>query len=154
MTKKNVKIEKSSDKTTPELIISDSAVPIGATTEYLNGLYTIQGAASLYPVIALDPQPNSKVLDLCAAPGGKTCFISALMKNTGVVYANEKNRDRLSSIFGNVHRLGVTNTIICNEDGRKFPNYMTGFDYVLVDAPCSGTGIVWKDKRVKSSKVI
>lgn len=93
----------------------------GATPEYLAGQYILQGASSLLPVMALAPQEGEKVLDMCAAPGGKTTHIAALMNNTGVVYANEPNRNRTKAVVGNVHRMGITNTIISSIDGRRYP---------------------------------
>ncbi|KAJ1356519.1 hypothetical protein KIN20_014250 [Parelaphostrongylus tenuis] len=100
----------------------DSQVFIGATLEYLAGHYMIQGLSSLLPVMALAPQPGDRVLDMCAAPSGKTSHIAGLMKNSGVLFANDAN---------------------------LAPN---GFDRVLLDAPCSGTGVIWKDPTVKTSK--
>ncbi|KAL4616755.1 putative 28S rRNA (cytosine(4447)-C(5))-methyltransferase [Arapaima gigas] len=134
------------------LVIFDSSVPIGATPEYLAGHYMLQGASSLLPVMALSPQEGETVLDMSAAPGGKTTYIAQLMKNTGVILANDANAERLKSVVGNIHRLGVTNTITCNYDGRMFPKVMGGFDRVLLDAPCSGTGVISKDPAVKTSK--
>ncbi|XP_054164925.1 uncharacterized protein LOC128962566 [Oppia nitens] len=134
------------------LIVYDSQVPIGATPQYLAGHYMLQGAASLLPVMALAPQQNEKVLDLCAAPGGKTTHIAAIMKNTGMLFANDANRDRTKAVVANLHRLGVINTVVSNYDGRVYPTIMTGFDRVLCDAPCSGTGVIAKDPIVKTSK--
>ncbi|CAL1270197.1 unnamed protein product [Larinioides sclopetarius] len=134
------------------LVIYDSQVPVGATPEYLAGHYMLQGAASLLPVMALAPKENERILDMCSAPGGKTTHIAALMKNTGVLFANDAVKDRAKAIVGNLHRLGITNTIVSVEDGRKFPKLMSGFDRVLCDAPCSGTGVVSKDPSVKASK--
>lgn len=134
------------------LVVYNSSVPIGATPEYLAGHYILQGASSLFPIMALAPQEKERILDLCAAPGGKTTYIAALMKNTGLLMANDVNKERTKAITGNVHRLGISNTIICNYDGRMFPKVMTGFDRVLLDAPCSGTGIITKDPSVKTSK--
>lgn len=74
------------------------------------------------------------------------------MKNTGVILANDANAERLKSVVGNLHRLGVTNTIISHYDGRQFPKVVGGFDRVLLDAPCSGTGIISKDPAVKTNK--
>ncbi|MEE6527139.1 hypothetical protein FKM82_028268, partial [Ascaphus truei] len=125
----------------------------GATPEYLAGHYMLQGASSLLPVIALAPQENERVLDMCCAPGGKTSYIAQLMKNTGVIVANDMNSERLKSVVGNLHRLGVTNCVICNYDGRQIPKVLGGFHRVLLDAPCSGTGIISKDPAVKTSKV-
>lgn len=134
------------------LVIFDSSVPIGATPEYLAGHYMLQGASSLLPVMALSPQEGETVLDMSSAPGGKTTYMAQLMRNTGVIVANDASADRLKSVVGNIHRLGVTNSIICNYDGRQFPKVMGGFDRVLLDAPCSGTGVISKDPAVKTSK--
>uniref|UniRef100_A0A4W4GZ34 SAM-dependent MTase RsmB/NOP-type domain-containing protein n=1 Tax=Electrophorus electricus TaxID=8005 RepID=A0A4W4GZ34_ELEEL len=134
------------------LVIFDSSVPIGATPEYLAGHYMLQGASSLLPVMALSPQEGESVLDMSSAPGGKTTYVAQLMRNTGVIVANDASAERLKSVVGNIHRLGVTNTIICNYDGRQFPKVMGGFDRVLLDAPCSGTGVISKDPAVKTSK--
>uniref|UniRef100_A0A8C3YP97 Nucleolar protein 1 n=1 Tax=Catagonus wagneri TaxID=51154 RepID=A0A8C3YP97_9CETA len=134
------------------LVVYDSSVPIGATPEYLAGHYMLQGASSMLPVMALAPQEHERILDMCCAPGGKTSYIAQLMKNTGVILANDASAERLKSVVGNLHRLGVTNTIISNYDGRQFPKVVGGFDRVLLDAPCSGTGIISKDPAVKTNK--
>ena len=112
----------------------------------------LQGASSLLPVMALAPQPGERVLDMASAPGGKTTHIAAIMNNTGMILANDANKDRCKAVVGNVHRLGITNTVICNYDGRKLPKIMSGFDRVLLDAPCSGTGVISKDESAKMSK--
>ena len=134
------------------LVVYSSQVPLGATPEYLGGHYILQGASSLLPVMALAPQPGERVLDMASAPGGKTTHIAAIMNNTGMILANDANKDRCKAVVGNVHRLGITNTVICNYDGRKLPKIMSGFDRVLLDAPCSGTGVISKDESAKMSK--
>ena len=134
------------------LQIFDSQVPIGATPEYLAGHYILQAASSFLPVMALEPQENERILDMAAAPGGKTTYISALMKNTGCVFANDANKARTKSLIANIHRLGCKNTIVCNYDAREFPKVIGGFDRVLLDAPCSGTGVIAKDASVKVSR--
>lgn len=134
------------------LVVYDSSVPIGATTEYLAGHYMLQGASSMLPVMALAPQENERILDMCSAPGGKTSYIAALLRNTGVIVANDANKERCKALAANIYRLGVHNTIICNYDGRKFVSVMGGFDRVLLDAPCSGTGVISKDPSVKTNK--
>ena len=106
----------------------------------------------MLPVMALAPQENEKILDMASAPGGKTTHIAALMRNTGLLYANDANRDRSKAVVGNLHRLGVTNTVVCSYDGRKLDKIMKGFDRVLLDAPCSGTGVIAKDQSVKTKK--
>ena len=127
-------------------------MPVGATPEYLAGHYMLQGASSMMPVMALAPQENDKVLDMCAAPGGKTTYLAALMRNTGCLIANDVNRDRLDSVVGNLHRMGITNAIVCNLDARHISQHIKDFDRILVDAPCSGTGVISKDPAVKTSK--
>ncbi|KAF9567543.1 NOL1/NOP2/sun family RNA met [Agrocybe pediades] len=134
------------------LQVFESNVPIGATPEYLAGHYMLQAASSFLPVIALSPQPNERVLDMASAPGGKTTHMAALMQNTGVVFANDANKARTKSLTANIHRLGCKNVVVCSYDGREFPKVMGGFDRVLLDAPCSGTGVISKDASVKINK--
>lgn len=149
---KGVNLQPIGNWTKVGLQIFDSQVPIGATPEYLAGHYILQAASSFLPVIALDPQENERILDMAAAPGGKTTYISALMKNTGCIFANDANKNRTKSLIANIHRLGCTNTIVCNYDAREFPKVIGGFDRILLDAPCSGTGVIGKDQSVKVSR--
>ena len=134
------------------LQVFESQVPLGATPEYLAGQYIIMAASSFLPVMALAPQEHERILDMAAAPGGKTTYIAALMKNTGSIFANDSNKDRSKALIGNIHRLGVKNTIVCNHDAKEFPKVIGGFDRVLLDAPCSGTGVIAKDPSVKTNK--
>ena len=151
---KGVNLDPAGDWNKVGLKIIDSQVPIGATTEYLAGQYMLQSASSFLPVMALAPKPGERVLDMCAAPGGKTTHIGQIMKNTGVIVANEFNPDRVASVKGNVHRMGLTNVIITNYDGRKIGSHLKGFDRALVDAPCSGLGVIWKDPSVKAMRTL
>jgi len=138
------------------LKITESPVPVGATPEYLSGHYMLQSAASMCPVLALSPQPKERVLDMSAAPGGKTSYIAQLMRNTGVVFANDLRADRQKATVANMHRLGVKNVITCMHDGRKlsklFKNFK--FDRILLDAPCSGLGVISRDPSVKVQRTI
>lgn len=134
------------------LQIFESQVPLGATPEYLAGHYILQAASSFLPVMALAPQEHERVLDMAAAPGGKSTHIAALMRNTGCVFANDASKERAKGLIGNIHRLGVKNTIVCNYSALEFPKVMGGFDRVLLDAPCSGTGVIAKDASVKTNK--
>lgn len=128
-------------------------ITLGATTEYLAGHYMIQGASSFLPVMALAPKDGEKVLDMCAAPGGKTTHIAAIMRNSGMLLVNDLHRDRVKALVGNLHRMGITNSTITCKDGRTFPKMMPlFFDRVLLDAPCSGTGVISKDQSVKTRK--
>jgi len=113
--------------------VSEATVPVGATPEYLAGHYMLQSAASQNPVLALSPLPGERVLDMSAAPGGKTSYIAQLMKNTGTVIANDLKPQRQKATVANLHRMGVKNGVVCCYDGRKIPQVMKGFDRVLLD---------------------
>ncbi|XP_037794473.1 probable 28S rRNA (cytosine(4447)-C(5))-methyltransferase [Penaeus monodon] len=129
------------------------SVALGATPQYLAGQYLLQGASSFLPVMALAPKNGEKVLDMCAAPGGKSTHIAAIMKNTGMIVSNDVHAARVKALVGNFHRMGITNSLITNMDGRMFAKKMPGaFDRILLDAPCSGTGVISKDESVKITK--
>ncbi|KAF9760980.1 25S rRNA (cytosine(2870)-C(5))-methyltransferase [Nosema granulosis] len=131
-------------------VVFNSNVPLGATPEYLAGYYMIQGGPSMLAVLNLDLKEDLKVVDMCAAPGGKTTHIAALMNNTGVLYANDVNEDRIVALKSNILRMNVQNAIVTNYDARKLKVGLV--DRVLLDAPCSGTGVISKDPSVKTSR--
>ena len=127
----------------------DSKVPIGATPEYMAGHYMLQGASSFLSVMALAPQPGERVLDMAAAPGGKSTYISAVMKNHGLLVSNDANEKRIKSLAANLQRMGVRNAVVTCVDGRQAPSLGIAFDRVLLDAPCSGLGVISKDPSVR-----
>ena len=100
--------------------------------------------------MALAPKPNEKVLDMAAAPGVKTSHIAQIIKNSGLVLANDINQERVKALQANLCRMGVDNAVVSCSDGRflakTFKNF---FDRVLLDAPCSAIGVVYKDRSVK-----
>ena len=136
------------------LKISESPVPVGATPEYLAGYYMLQSAASMCPVMALAPQPGEKVMDMASAPGGKTSYLAQMMKNTGYILANDLKKERQKATVANLQRLGVTNTVTCCHDGRKLAKMKNHFDRVLLDAPCSGLGVISRDQSVKVQRTV
>lgn len=89
---------------------------------------------------------------MCAAPGGKTAHMAALMHNTGILFANDVSADRLKALKANLARLGVQNAIVTCYSGTAFPKVMGGFDRVLLDAPCCGLGVISRDPRIKLQK--
>ena len=136
------------------LKISESPVPIGATPEYLAGHYMLQSAASMCPVMALAPQPGEKVMDMASAPGGKTSYLAQMMKNTGYILANDLKKERQKATVANLQRLGVKNTVSCVHDGRQLGKMKNHFDRILLDAPCSGLGVISRDQSVKVQRTI
>jgi NOL1/NOP2/sun family putative RNA methylase len=130
--------------------IDEGYFSIGASFEYLLGLYSIQEAASQFPVQILEPLPGEIVLDMCAAPGGKTTQIAALMENKGVIIAVDINRDRLYALENHLERCGIENCIVYWGDAGKMDYQRTLFDKILIDTPCSGNFVndgSWFKKR-------
>lgn len=118
----------------------------GKHVDHAAGLYYIQDPSAMAPVEALQPQPGEKILDLCAAPGGKTTQIAAHMKGEGILVANEISKERRKALVENLERCGVTNALILGENPRHLSTRFTGwFDRILIDAPCSGEGMFRKD---------
>ncbi len=119
---------------------------LGRTLEHALGAFYIQAKATTFAVEALDPQPGERVLDLAAAPGGKATHLAARLDNRGLLVVNEPQRRRVPALVGNLERCGVLNAVVSQAPGtmvaRHFHNY---FDRVLLDAPCSGDGLLRKD---------
>ncbi len=124
----------------------------GALLEHMLGFYYVQGVPSMTAVSVLDPQPSEIVLDLAAAPGGKTTHIAQLMENTGMVMAVEQDRQRMTSLQSNIIRCGATNTVVIRGDARKLNDLPFKPNKILLDAPCSGEGLIPLDPTRKTSK--
>jgi len=154
LTSRKVHLDTIGPWTSVGLKIYDSQVPVGATPEYLGGHYMIQSASSFIPCMALAPQQNETVLDMAAAPGGKTTYIGQLMRNTGTLFANDLRKERCKALVANVHRMGLTNVVVTNLDGRKLGGVLPKLDRVLLDAPCTGSGIIARDPGVKVKRGI
>lgn len=118
---------------------------------YHCGLYYIQEPSAMFPVEILNPKPGDKVLDICAAPGGKTTQICSKMQNKGIVIANDINPKRTIALLKNIETFGISNCIVTNTTPEKIVETFDGyFDKILLDAPCSGEGMFRKDiKNVK-----
>jgi NOL1/NOP2/sun family putative RNA methylase len=136
----------------PEVLaVKKAPLMTGATNEYLLGHYYIQDLSSCMAVDALDIAPGQVVLDVAAAPGGKTTFIAQKMDNTGAIIAIEPNGKRARSMSFNLTRCGVYNTCIFNMDALQGVNFEMKFDRVLLDAPCSCEGVIAKDPARKKN---
>ena len=106
------------------------------------GLYYLQEPSALTAVSALDPRPGERVLDLCAAPGGKSTQIAALMQGKGLLVCNEPVPSRAQILSRNIERMGVRNAVVTSAmPDQLAPRFMSFFDRILVDAPCSGEGM-------------
>ena len=112
------------------------------------GCYYIQEPSAMSPIEQLDIKQGDFVLDLCAAPGGKSIGIATKLNNTGVLFSNEIISSRAKILSQNIERMGMKNVIVTNEDPNKLQSiFHSYFDKILVDAPCSGEGMFRKDEN-------
>lgn len=123
----------------------------GRTLDHQSGYVYSQDLSAMYVAENITLTPNSKILDLCAAPGGKSTQVASAMNNEGLLVSNEINHSRAKILAENIERIGAKNVIVLNESPAKleqaFPTY---FDQILVDAPCSGEGMFRKDHQAVS----
>jgi len=121
----------------------------GKHPHYHAGLYYIQEPSAMAPAELLDVRPGHRVLDLCAAPGGKSTQIAAKLKGSGLLVANDNARERTKALARNLELAGVRNAVVLNEEPERLTPVFRGFfDRVLVDAPCSGEGMFRKDESM------
>ena len=124
----------------------------GRHPDYHAGLYYLQDPSAMLPAELLNPQPGERVLDCCAAPGGKTVQLAAMMRNQGFLLANDISPKRVKPLRRNLEGLGVACAAVANEDparlARAFPAF---FDAILLDVPCSGEGMFRKDETAVRS---
>jgi NOL1/NOP2/sun family putative RNA methylase len=118
--------------------VCSSKVSVGATAEYLLGLYSIQEAAAQIPATLFTALKGKTVLDACAAPGGKTVQLADLMDNTGAIVALDAKKQRLAALANHLERCHVSNALVYHLDARQASRLNLKFDRILLDAPCSG----------------
>jgi NOL1/NOP2/sun family putative RNA methylase len=118
--------------------VCESKFSVGATSEYLLGLYSIQEAAAQIPVTLFTESKDKTVLDACAAPGGKTVQLADSMHNTGAIIALDIRKQRLTALANQLERCRVKNTVVCFLDARQVSELKASFDRILLDMPCSG----------------
>ena len=112
---------------------------------YFAGLYYIQEPSAMLPAALLDVKPGDRVLDLCAAPGGKTTELGAKLKGKGMLVSNDISASRAKALVKNVELFGIKNAVVVSEAPEKLAERFEGyFDKILVDAPCSGEGMFRK----------
>lgn len=127
---------------------ADGGVRPGKHPLHEAGLYYIQEASAMIPASLCPPVPGEKVLDLCAAPGGKATQLSGALQGQGLLIANEINPARAAILSQNIERSGIVNAVVTNETpaalSARFPGF---FDRIVVDAPCSGEGMFRKEEQ-------
>ena len=116
---------------------------------YFAGLYYLQEPSAMTPASRIPVEPGERVLDVCAAPGGKATELGAKLKGEGVLIANDISNSRARGLLKNLELFGIGNMMVISEEPGKlveyFPEY---FDKILIDAPCSGEGMFRKDKKM------
>ena len=121
---------------------SHAVAHLAGLPSFLEGRFYIQDPSTLLAVRMLEAQPGERILDLCAAPGGKTAYLAQEMNNQGILFAADLDEPRLALVRQNVERLGVTCATITRTADLPVPEPANLFDKVLVDAPCSNTGVL------------
>lgn len=121
---------------------------LGGSLEHTIGHFYSQNYSSQLAVDALNPSPGESILDLCAAPGGKTVLLAQRMKNQGMLVANEIYRHRSIALKGNLDRMGVVNCVVTSFNGVDFPTTRK-FDKCLLDGPCSAEGTLFLSANSK-----
>lgn len=132
-------------------IVQEPGFSISSTEEFLLGYFYLQDKASILSVEELKPKESDFVLDAASAPGGKTTHLSQMMNNKGLIIAVDKKMERLKAQLFNIQRLGVKNVASFHLNALNIKKVGLIYDKVLLDAPCSASGTVWKrKKRLKS----
>lgn len=125
---------------------------IGASAEHLLGYFYIQDLSSMIPPLALAPRQGEIIIDMAASPGGKTTQIAGMMNNEGIIIAMDIEPARMAGLKSNLARCGVKNTVVYEMDAREMDNLGVKADKILLDAPCTGEGVIAKDRTRKTSR--
>ena len=122
---------------------------LGKSIYHALGCFYLQEPSAMIPAYLLNPKPGEVVLDLCAAPGGKSMQASLLMENKGLIVSNDIAKNRAFAISENAERLGRGNLLITNNDfSLVYKNFLNSFDKIILDAPCSGSGMFRKEDKM------
>ena len=123
---------------------------LGKSIYHTLGCFYLQEPSAMVPAYLLNAQKDDLILDMCAAPGGKTIQSSFLMKDTGLIISNDLSKPRTFSIVENVERLGLGNIVVTNNDLSLISNKLLNtFDKIILDAPCSGSGMFRKEEKME-----
>ena len=135
----NVKFEKVSWSDVAYIVKNVREDTLKELEIYKNGEIYLQSLSSMLPPIVLEPKENTDILDMCAAPGGKTTELASLTNNNANITACELNKIRIEKLKYNIEKQGATSVYIMQEDSRRINDFFS-FDNILLDAPCSGSG--------------
>ena len=135
--------------TTPSLSNNEKIKSISKNPYYFAGLYYIQEPSAMTPAMVAGIKPGDKVLDLCAAPGGKSTQAASYIQGEGLLVSNDFSASRVKALQKNIEVSGIDNVLITNEDPKNLSKvYIEYFDKIIVDAPCSGEGMFRRDSAV------
>ncbi len=134
------------------ILVKSGWKKIGSHISYLNGEFMPQGYGSMLAVHALDPLPGETILEMAAAPGGKSCFIGERLQGKGILIANDRSIKRISALIGNLARHEIENVIVTLQDGMNLE--IQSVDRILLDAPCTGEGLIVSKINRRKSKII
>ena len=141
------------EKTDTEGVLVYKDGPISKSEAFAGGLFSVQDKAFGHVARAVGPKPGQRVLDACAAPGGKTCHLAELMQNQGEIVAFDVHEHKIKLIQENARRLGITIVKALCQDASVFvPELEEGFDAVLLDVPCSGLGVIRRRPDLKQNR--
>ena len=130
-------------------IYNKDELDLGKSVYHELGCFYLQEPSAMLPAFLLNPESGDLVLDLCAAPGGKSMQASLLMNNEGLIIANDISKSRAFAISENAERLGRGNLLITNNDfSLIYDKYLNTFDKIILDAPCSGSGMFRKENKM------
>ena len=134
----------------PHAYVYPDGLPLGKTLEHNLGAYYVMDPASMLPPYFLAPQKGERVLDFCAAPGGKTALLSSFLGEEGVLLSNDLSYPRSLETSRNVERLGLRNVAVTAGDfSQSYVHYRAYFDAIMLDAPCSGSAMFRKEPRMR-----
>lgn len=141
------------DTETENCLRVSGAIDINKSNAYKNGLYTLQNINSIRAAALVNPRSGDTVMDLCAAPGGKTTYLAEMMENKGKIYAFDLHKHKIDLINNSAKRLGIDIIKAENKDTSKLMEEFSGIaDCVLADVPCSGIGVIHKKPDIKYNR--
>lgn len=148
----DVGIKASPGRLSPSALVLEGSMPPDSLAPLAAGMCTVQDEGAQLPVLLLGPMPGEKILDACAAPGGKAGQMCEAMAGEGLVVAADRQQRRLGTLRRNLSRLGHSDVYVLAADLLAPPFAAAGFDRILLDAPCSGTGVLRRHPEGKWRK--